>query len=76
MADNSKFAGVNSITFHQRFKTEADCQEYLSLLKWGKDIAVKDVLMPPIVQAKDLSTDDVQNADTMKAPQQEQCLTR
>jgi len=34
MADNSKFAGVNSITFHQRFKTEDDCLEYLSLLKW------------------------------------------
>ena len=34
MADNFKFAGVNSIAFHQRFKTEADCFEYLSILKW------------------------------------------
>lgn len=34
MADSFKFAGVNSISFHQRFKTEADCLEYLSLLKW------------------------------------------
>lgn len=36
MAENFKFAGVNSITFHQRFKTDADCLEYLSILKWGK----------------------------------------
>jgi len=36
MADSFKFAGVNSITFHQRFKTEADCLEYLALLKWEK----------------------------------------
>ena len=34
MGDSFKFEGVNSITFHQRFKTEADCLEYLSLLKW------------------------------------------
>lgn len=29
------FAGVNSIMFHQRFKTEDDCLEYLSGVKWG-----------------------------------------
>jgi transposase-like protein len=34
MEDNIKFSGVNSITFNQRFKTESDCLEYLSLLKW------------------------------------------
>lgn len=41
MAENFKFAGVNSITFHQRFKTEADCLEYLSLLKWEKGYSCK-----------------------------------
>jgi len=35
MRDSLIFAGVNSITFHQRFKTDADCLKYLSLLKWG-----------------------------------------
>ena len=34
MADSFKFVGVNSINFHQRFKTDSDCLEYLSLLKW------------------------------------------
>jgi len=34
MGDNFKFAGVNSILFHNRFKTEADCLDYLSLIKW------------------------------------------
>jgi len=41
MVDNFKFAGVNSISFHQRFKTEADCLEYLSLLKWEKGYSCK-----------------------------------
>lgn len=41
MAENFKFAGVNSITFHQRFKTEADCMEYLSMLKWEKGYSCK-----------------------------------
>jgi hypothetical protein len=34
MADRIKFAGVNSIKFHQIFKTEEDCLSYLSLIKW------------------------------------------
>lgn len=34
MEDYVKFSGLNSITFNQRFKTEADCLEYLSFLKW------------------------------------------
>ena len=41
MTDKIKFVGVNSITFHQRFKTEADCLEYLSLLKWEKGYSCK-----------------------------------
>ena len=41
MGDNFKFAGVNSITFHQRFKTDADCLEYLSLMKWEKGYTCK-----------------------------------
>lgn len=41
MAYNFKFAGVNSITFHQRFTTEADCLEYLSLMKWEKGYSCK-----------------------------------
>lgn len=41
MVDNFKFVGVNSITFHQRFKTESDCIEYLSLLKWEQGYSCK-----------------------------------
>ena len=41
MGVSFKFAGVNSITFHQRFKTEADCLEYLSLLKWEQGYKCK-----------------------------------
>jgi len=41
MGYSFKFAGVNSITFHQRFKTEADCLEYLSLLKWEEGYRCK-----------------------------------
>lgn len=41
MGYSFKFAGVNSITFHQRFKTEADCLEYLSLLKWEQGYSCK-----------------------------------
>src|SRR5680860_68106 len=41
MGDSFKFVGVNSITFHQRFKTEADCLEYLSLLKWEEGYSCK-----------------------------------
>lgn len=41
MSDNFNFAGVNSITFHQRFKTEADCLEYLSVLKWEQGYSCK-----------------------------------
>ena len=41
MGDSIEFAGVNSITFHQRFKTEADCLEYLSLLKWENHYSCK-----------------------------------
>jgi len=41
MGSSFKFAGVNSITFHQRFKTEADCLEYLSLLKWEEGYRCK-----------------------------------
>jgi len=41
MGDSFKFVGVNSITFHQRFKTEVDCLEYLSLLKWEEGYSCK-----------------------------------
>jgi hypothetical protein len=41
MEDSFKFVGVNSINFHQRFKTDADCLEYLSLLKWGQGYRCK-----------------------------------
>ena len=41
MGDSFKFAGVNSITFHQRFKTETDCQEYLALSKWENGYSCK-----------------------------------
>jgi hypothetical protein len=34
MGDRSTFIGVNSILFHQRFKTDDDCLEYISGIKW------------------------------------------
>ena len=34
MINNFQFTGVNSIHFHKRFKTDSDCLEYLSELKW------------------------------------------
>jgi len=34
MSTRDKFIGVNSITFNKRFTTDADCYEYLSLIKW------------------------------------------
>ena len=34
MSTKDKFIGVNSITFNKRFKEDADCYEYLSLIKW------------------------------------------
>lgn len=35
------FAGVNSIVFHQRFKTDDDCLEYLSCIKWENGFSCK-----------------------------------
>lgn len=34
MSTREKFIGVNSITFNKRFNEDADCYEYLSLIKW------------------------------------------
>lgn len=34
MSTREKFIGVNSITFNKLFKEDADCYEYLSLIKW------------------------------------------
>lgn len=34
MTDLNSFVGVNSIKFNQRFRTEEDCREYLSDIKW------------------------------------------
>ncbi len=41
MSERSKFGGVNSITFHQVFKTDADCLQYLSSLKWEDGYSCK-----------------------------------
>jgi transposase-like protein len=41
MAERFKFAGVNSITFNQIFKTEEDCLRYLSSLKWEEGYRCK-----------------------------------
>jgi hypothetical protein len=35
MAERNIFRGVNSIKFNQRFKTDNDCLEYLSAVKWA-----------------------------------------
>lgn len=34
MAERVKFAGVNSITFNRTFKSDDDCLQYISDLKW------------------------------------------
>ena len=41
MVDRVKFVGVNSITFNQKFKTDQDCLQYLSSLKWEKGYRCK-----------------------------------
>lgn len=41
MSERSKFGGVNSITFHQVFKADADCLQYLSSLKWEDGYSCK-----------------------------------
>ena len=41
MQNNITFTGVNSITFNQRFKTDSDCLEYLSEMKWEKGYTCK-----------------------------------
>lgn len=41
MEESFKFSGVNSIAFHHRFKTDSDCLEYLSLLKWEHGYSCK-----------------------------------
>ena len=41
MAEWVKFAGVNSITFNRIFKTDEDCLQYLSTLKWEDGYSCK-----------------------------------
>ena len=41
MAERVRFAGVNSIVFHQKFKTDEDCLLYLSALKWEDGYACR-----------------------------------
>ena len=41
MVERTKFVGVNSITFNQLFKTEKNCLEYLSTLKWEEGYSCK-----------------------------------
>ena len=36
MRERSKFTSVNSIKFNQQFKTDVDCYEYLSKIKWDE----------------------------------------
>ena len=76
MAERTKFVGVNSITFNQLFKTEENCLEYLSSLKWMKVIIVKDVRMINIVRVRSGLIGVVQSVGIKKALQLELCLTR
>jgi hypothetical protein len=41
MERRSTFAGVNSIMFHRQFKTDDDCLEYLSGIKWESGFSCK-----------------------------------
>lgn len=41
MPERVKFAGVNSITFNRIFKTDEDCLQYLSSLKWEDGYSCK-----------------------------------
>lgn len=41
MAERIKFDGVNSITFNKTFKTDEDCLQYLSSLKWESGYSCK-----------------------------------
>jgi transposase-like protein len=41
MIERNRFIGVNSIKFGQRFKTDADCFEYLASIKWLGEFSCK-----------------------------------
>lgn len=41
MAERAKFVGVNSITFNKRFKSDEDCLDYLSSVKWENGYSCK-----------------------------------
>jgi ISXO2-like transposase domain/Transposase zinc-ribbon domain len=52
MAELGRFVGVNSITFNQRYKTEEDCLEYLSSLKWEQGYCCKKCANDKYCQGK------------------------
>jgi hypothetical protein len=41
MENRDIFTGVNSINFHRKFKTDADCLHYISEIKWEEGYACK-----------------------------------
>ncbi len=41
MAERAKFVGVNSITFNRLFRSDEDCLQYLSVLKWEDGYSCK-----------------------------------
>ena len=71
---NFKFAGVNSIHFHNRFKTEADCLDYLSLIKWEGGYSCIRCFNAFYFRGKSHLINAVLNVGMMKALQQGLCL--
>ncbi len=54
MAERAKFVGVNSITFNRLFKSDEDCLQYLSLLKWEDGYSCKRCKNDKYCQGKKL----------------------
>ncbi len=54
MAERAKFIGVNSITFNRLFKSDEDCLQYLSLLKWEDGYSCKRCKNDKYCQGKKL----------------------
>lgn len=54
MTERAKFVGVNSITFNRLFKSDEDCLQYLSLLKWEDGYSCKRCKNDKYCQGKKL----------------------
>ena len=46
------FKGQNLREFAERFRTDQDCREYLSKIKWSEQYVCRNVVIPKVRNAK------------------------